>query len=288
MHFSSNRPFRAIQYACVALAVLSLASGCAGQRLGTQTVRVNYYPDCYQPVTDMRQNAKKLNESVMKGAIGGAVAGAIAGLLTGGGDIRHVVAGAAIGAVAGATVSYLVTSDTQSKQQDERFAIYTQTMDVDYQNLDQAVGAARIAAACYKRAYTQVERDYKAGRMTREEMVSRVTEIRDGSKDAATILRNYNDVAVANIQTYEEIVKAETTRTNDRPPRARVSQVSRKVTTMKTSQNSAETLIAELEDTAAASQIVLDSVRTAEAGILVAELPWAAFDPTDCATCSRS
>ncbi|MDR3154492.1 MAG: hypothetical protein LBW85_09575, partial [Deltaproteobacteria bacterium] len=224
---------------CAALAALIIVTGCAGQKLGKQTVVVKHYPTCYQPVTDMRRNAEQLNESVMKGAVGGAVTGAIAGLITGGGDWRHIAAGAAIGAISGATVSYLVTSETQSKAQAERFAMYTQTIDVDYRNLDQAVAAARITAQCYKQEYKKVERDFKAGRMSKEEMLERVAEIRDGSKDAATILRNYNDVAVANIQTYDEIVKAETTRTADRPSQSTMRRVTTKVATVKKTQSEA-------------------------------------------------
>ncbi|MDR1038870.1 MAG: hypothetical protein LBR80_01630 [Deltaproteobacteria bacterium] len=287
MRKTDYRPNRASAALCAAAAALLLFSGCAGQKLGAQTVKVNYYPECYQPVTDMRQNAEKLNESVMKGAIAGAITGGIAGLLSGG-SWRSVAAGAAIGAVAGATIAYLTTAETQAKAQEERFALYNQTLDVDYGNIDQAVAAARITAACYKREYQRVATEFKARRMSQEEMVARVTEIRDGSRDAAEILRNYHDVAGANIETYDNLVRAEAARSDDRPPPARVNQVRTKVSRIRTTQTAAGKLIDDLELTASASDTILQSVRTAMGGFLVADLPWKDLGASECLPCNRS
>ncbi|MDR1037695.1 MAG: hypothetical protein LBT40_14370 [Deltaproteobacteria bacterium] len=285
MRTEENRTRRALPALCVALALTMLFTGCAGGRLGRQTVRVNYYPECYQPVTDMRENAKQLNENVMKGAIGGAIAGGLAALLTGSGDWREVAVSAAAGAITGATVSYLITSETQSRTQEERFAIYSQTMDVDYRNLDQAVAAARMTATCYKREYQQVARDYKAGRMSQEEMVERVTEIRDGTSDAATILRNYNDVAAANIQTYEEVVRMENTRP-DRGPRSSVASVRNKANSMQRAKTQAETVLAELDDTRSQSDLMLQSLQVNRHWIILAAMPDTPIE--DCGPCGRA
>jgi hypothetical protein len=259
---SKNRTSRIVHAAVAAMAAVTLLAGCAGSKLGAQTVKVQYYPDCYQPISDLRRDADEMNANVAKGAVGGALLGAIGGLIAGGGDWRYAVAGAAIGAVAGATVSYLVTDDIQTKNQAERFATYKETMDVDYKNLEAAVAAARIAQQCYKREYTKVEKAYSpaGSTMPKEEMIARVTEIRDGSNDAITILTNYSDTAAANIETYDQVVQVERTRKADRPAASRVRTVTTANNKMKSKNNEAQTLIADLNITKTASQTLLDNV----------------------------
>lgn len=162
--------------------------------------------------------------------------------------------------------------------------MYTETMDIDYDNLDQAVAAARITSACYKREYKKVAQDYQAGRISPEEMAERVTEIRDGAYDAATILANYNDVAVANLETYDLIVRSENTRDDDRPSRGRINQVRNRANTMQRTQNSASTLLAELDDTRAQSDIMLQSLQVRLEWFLLATMP--DVPETDCGPCS--
>jgi len=53
---------------------------------------------------------------------------------------------------------------------------------------------------------------YKAGKIGKEEMVARLTEIRDGTNDANTILQNFNAEVAENQLVYQDIRKAEAKR----------------------------------------------------------------------------
>jgi uncharacterized protein YcfJ len=203
------------------------AVGCGARGLGKQTVVVKHYPQCYEPISTLREEAKQLSARIAQGAVGGALAGALAGALTG--KTENILIGAAAGAVVGASVAYIVTSEVQAKNQEERFATYAQYMDEDYSTLNKAVSSARITANCYSNAYKQLEKDYKAGKMSKEEMKERVTEIRDGTVDAKEILQYYKDASVANIKQFEEVQKAEVARTVDKPNASRTRSYGQKL-----------------------------------------------------------
>jgi len=88
---------------CFFLAAGLLVSGCTSQ-YGDQKTKVNYYPQCYQPVNQLRQDENSTGKSTAAGAVGGALLGAlIGGLATGkaSGAVAGAVAGGAAGAVAG-------------------------------------------------------------------------------------------------------------------------------------------------------------------------------------------
>ncbi|MDR2604184.1 MAG: hypothetical protein LBC55_02385, partial [Desulfovibrio sp.] len=59
------------------LPALSL-SGCAS-KYGEQTTQVNYYPDCYAPIKDLRSSEYATAKSAGAGAAVGAVLGALVG-----------------------------------------------------------------------------------------------------------------------------------------------------------------------------------------------------------------
>ncbi|MDR2198794.1 MAG: glycine zipper 2TM domain-containing protein [Deltaproteobacteria bacterium] len=210
----------------VTIALLFIAPGCATVP-GKQTVVVKHYPQCYEPITTLREEAKQLSTRIAQGAVGGALLGAVAGAMTG--ETENILIGAAIGAVAGATVSYIVTKDVQQKNQAERFATYAQYMDEDYKTLNSAVTSARSTAGCYRAAYNKLKSDYQAGRMSREEMLERVKEIQAGSSDAKEILQYYNDASVANIKTFEAVHREEMKRTTDKPSPARAKGYNKKL-----------------------------------------------------------
>ncbi|MDR2459348.1 MAG: hypothetical protein LBE38_00990 [Deltaproteobacteria bacterium] len=269
----------------LSLVLMFFVSGCAGGKLGKQTVKVNYYPTCYQPVLDMRADAEKLNQDVMMGAVTGALLGGIAGVLSGG-DWRQVAAGVVIGAVAGATISYLASSEVQAKAQAERFELYGKTLDVDFQNIDAAVASARITLECYQKEYTALEANYKAGLVPKEEMLARLQEIRDGTNDTAEILRNYNDVALANVKTYDNIMEAEVARTTDRPSAARVNSTRTKVNQVKAKTDEAaqtEQLLAQLSNNSAIMQESVSTTIQTMMDVFLVQAP----EQSVCEPCSK-
>ncbi|MDR1165578.1 MAG: hypothetical protein LBO66_06840 [Deltaproteobacteria bacterium] len=194
---------------------LLLVSGCIGQGLPTHKFTVNYYQKCYEPIKQLRDNEDKLKGDVMKGVAAGAMAGFITVLIASDGNWRAALLGAVIGAAAGATVAYLVSNEIQSQEQEARFAAYNETMDVDISNISMAVKSARLARACYDREYKALERNYKAGRVPQPEMVERLAELRDGMGEVTEVLKKYNDVTLANVETYDNIIVAENKRTPD-------------------------------------------------------------------------
>ncbi|MDR2338824.1 MAG: hypothetical protein LBF40_01600 [Deltaproteobacteria bacterium] len=232
----------------ITLAILLLAffaTGC-GAGLGKQTVVIKHYAKCYEPITILRQEAKELSSRVAQGAVGGALAGAVGGLLSGG-STQDILLGAAGGAIAGATASYIVTTELQAQDQATRFAAYSKYLDEDYRTLDKAVASARVTVNCYKEAYRNVERDYKAGRMSREEMVERVQEIRDGSADAKEILQYYSDASAANMKAFDLVQQDEVKRTADRASSSRMRNYTQQVSKNKKVVNEATQLDQELD-----------------------------------------
>lgn len=59
----------------VAVACIALLGGCAS-KYGAQTTDVHYYPDCYQPIADLRSAEKSFNTTMVMGTTMGALLGA--------------------------------------------------------------------------------------------------------------------------------------------------------------------------------------------------------------------
>jgi uncharacterized protein YcfJ len=227
-----------------AIILLVAAAGCAGQGLGKQTVVVKYYPQCYEPITTLRQEAKEMNANVAKGAVGGAVIGALAGALTG--KKENILIGAAAGAIVGAAAGYIATNEVQEKDRATRFATYTKYMDDDYSNLDKAVTSARVTANCYKDAYKKLAADYQAGKVTKPEMLERLQEIRDGSTDAREILAYFKDESAKNMTAFTEVQRQERVRTADKGTNSQVRALNQGVSKNKAKASEADLLDQEL------------------------------------------
>ena len=103
---------------CIVMTCLCslLATGCAS-KYGAQTTDVHYYPDCYQPIADLRSAEKSFNTTMVMGTTMGALLGAVIGASQTG-KAEGALAGAAIGAGAGAGASYLVAK--YNNERDDR------------------------------------------------------------------------------------------------------------------------------------------------------------------------
>jgi hypothetical protein len=273
--------------------LLMTVSGCLTTKgLPNHNFTVKYYGDCYAPVQQLRDNESALKADVMKGAAAGALAGAAAGLLAGGGDWRYILGGAVIGAAAGATITYLVSSEVQEKDQAARFAAYSETMDVDIKNIELANQAGRLAAECYDRQYNQLERDFRAGRVSKPEMLERLAEIRAGIDEAVEIMQYYQDITVANIKTYDEIIVAEEKRApeQDKATPQRRQAVSAKKKKIETFSAATDTQMARLRERSRVignrQNAVNDAITPSQAYLDDAIL--AAFEFESCIPCSRS
>ena len=63
---------------CIVMTCLCslLATGCAS-KYGAQTTDVHYYPDCYQPIADLRSAEKSFNTTMVMGTTMGALLGEV-------------------------------------------------------------------------------------------------------------------------------------------------------------------------------------------------------------------
>jgi outer membrane lipoprotein SlyB len=173
---------------CVFLVGSLLLSGCTSQ-YGDQKTKVNYYPQCYQPVSQLRQDENSTGKSTAAGAVGGALLGAlIGGLATGkaSGAVVGAVAGGAAGAVAGNVYG-------KSKAQDRDAAYlrqYSQQLGNESASMNRSTAAAKVATKCYDEQFKLATAQFKAGQITRIEFQDRYNEIRSGLEETSYILKD--------------------------------------------------------------------------------------------------
>ena len=168
------------------LALTVFSAGCSS-KYGAQTTKVSHYPDCYQPIADLRKSEHAVAKSTAGGAAAGAVIGAIGGyLLTG--KASGAAIGAAAGAAVGGTAGYAAGSAEQEREDSARLAEYVSQIDGDISNLDRATAAAKFSRQCYDRQFTVAVSEFKAGRMTKEQFRDRYTEVASGMDEAARIV----------------------------------------------------------------------------------------------------
>ena len=156
---------------CIVMTCLCslLATGCAS-KYGAQTTDVHYYPDCYQPIADLRSAEKSFNTTMVMGTTEGALAGA------------------AIGAGAGAGASYLVAKYNNERDDRVRLASYARDLNADVNSLNRVTAAGQVAYNCYSAKVRAALEDYKAKRITRAELDQRYAEIKSGLAEASAIL----------------------------------------------------------------------------------------------------
>ena len=175
---------------CLFLAAGLLISGCTS-KYGEQKTKVNYYPQCYQPVNQLRQDENSTGKSTAAGAVGGALLGAlIGGLATGkaSGAVAGAVAGGAAGAVAGNIYGKSKTQDLDAAYLRQ----YSQQLGTEAASMNRSTAAAKVAAKCYDEQFKLAAGQFKAGQITRMEFQDRYNEIRSGLEETSFIL---NDTA---------------------------------------------------------------------------------------------
>lgn len=164
-----------------------LASGCATSRYGEQITTVNHYPQCYEPIQALRDADSDFNKTVAASTVVGVLGGALIGFLATG-KAEGAAIGAAAGGVAGAGVGYAKARQERIADDNKRMASYLVDIDGDISGIDRATAAARVARDCYNKQFALAIADYKAGRITREDLTSRYSEIKNGCTEAGAIL----------------------------------------------------------------------------------------------------
>lgn len=192
-----------------ALTVLALSvclAGCAS-KYGAQTTAVNYYPQCYQPVADLRADEHSAAKSAGMGAAGGALLGAlIGGLATG--KASGALIGAAVGAAGGA-VAGDIYGKGQAKERDEKIAAHLSQLDGEAGVMDRATAAARVSTKCYEQEFKHNVSAVKAGKMDKIEFTHRYDEIRAGLEETSRILNSTSTNMAEKDSQYRQVMLAE-------------------------------------------------------------------------------
>ena len=184
-------------------------------------VSTDYYPNCYQPIEDLRRYdvsarmAKRQEEARTAGILAGAAIGAIAGAAL---DRNNRGRGALLGGLAGSLLGALATAQqdqgaTEQAEQDradltDKYAYY---IDGDVSDMDLTLASAQKAQSCYQKAYSKLIRDKKRGRVSAQEGRQRLTEIVDGLQETneliATVDSRFTENVAAYTRSYEETLQ---------------------------------------------------------------------------------
>lgn len=192
--------------AVIALTFLILP-GCAS-KYAEQRTQVYYYPACYQPIQDLRNNEGNVGKSTAVGAGIGAVGGALIGLLATG-KWQGAVMGAAVGGVGGTMAGAAYGRRQQERDDNMRLAGYLQDIDGDISNLDITSAAARTSLQCYDRQFNVLLGQIKSRQITREAAQQRFAEIQNGREEAIAILGNAYQYGSNMNQQYEQAFVSE-------------------------------------------------------------------------------
>ena len=184
-----------------------LFSGCTS-RYGEQKTKVNHYPQCYEPVAQLRKDENSTGKSTAAGAAGGALLGAlIGGLATG--KVEGALAGAVAGGAAGA-VGGNIYGKSQEKERDANYlAQYNRQMGTEAASMNRATAAAKVATKCYDQQFKLAVNQYKAGQLTRFDLQDRYNEIRSGLEETAFILKDTSAAMAQKDSEYERVLAGE-------------------------------------------------------------------------------
>lgn len=199
---------RARSAAALLLALSLGLTGCAS-KYGPQITKVNYYPQCYQPVADLRAE----EDATTKSTAGGAVAGALLGALIGGlatGKAEGALIGAAAGGATGAVAGHAYGKSQQRKRDQQQLAAYMRQLDGESASMDRTTAAAKVAAKCYEQQFTQAAAAVKAGQMDKPEFIRRYEEIRSGLEETSRILQHTATAMAEKDAEYQRILVEET------------------------------------------------------------------------------
>lgn len=163
------------------LAVVLVVStvGCAGKQ--APTFNAKYYPECYDPIDKLCKDQS--NEQEVKGAVTGGLIGALGGALVGGlttGKIEGALVGAAAGAATGALTGFFAARLNKISDQNQRLAEYQNVLGEKSRGWDIERASVERAYTCYGDQISLLKTAVKSKRITREEFLARMQEIRAG------------------------------------------------------------------------------------------------------------
>lgn len=186
---------------------VTVLTGCQS-KYGAQKTTVNYYPQCYTPVAQLRKDENSVATSTATGAAGGALLGAlIGGLATG--KVEGALAGAVAGGAAGAVGGHAYGKSQAQKRDAEYMRTYMRQLGSEAAAMDRASAAATVAMQCYDKEFKRASQQFRAGQINRLEYEARYKEIRSGLEETAFILKSTMDTMSQRDAEYQRTLAGE-------------------------------------------------------------------------------
>ena len=192
----------------IAAGFSTVLTGCAtspASKVASST-KVEYYPNCYEPVQHLRATDSDMTKSVVTGAAIGAAGGALLGALTGDKDSRgrNAAIGAAGGALAGGAAGYYTERQKQITDDNQRIASYSTDFNKSASDIDRSTAYAKASQQCYQSAFTKLVADRKAKTVNDTEGRKRLAEIVAGLKESNDLIVTVNGKASEDLNNYTQ------------------------------------------------------------------------------------
>ncbi|UZE23701.1 YMGG-like glycine zipper-containing protein [Pseudomonas sp. B21-056] len=192
----------------VAVGFSTVLTGCATSPTSkvASSTKVEYYPNCYEPVQHLRSTEGNMTQSVITGAAVGAVGGALLGALSGDSDSRgrNAAIGAAGGALAGGAVGYYNERQKQIADDNQRIASYAADVNKRVGDIDRSTAYAKASQQCYQSAFSKLVADRKAKTVNDTEGRKRLAEIVAGLKESNDLIVAVNGKASEDLNNYTQ------------------------------------------------------------------------------------
>ena len=207
----SRKPFASVSkrhLLMVAVGFSTVLTGCATSPTSkvASSTKVEYYPNCYEPVQHLRSTEGNMTKSVVTGAAVGAVGGALLGALTADKEDRgrNAAIGAAGGAFAGGAAGYYTERQKQIADDNMRIASYAADVSKSASDIDRSTAYARASQQCYQNAFSKLVADRKAKTVNDTEGRKRLAEIVAGLKESNDLIVAVNGKAAEDLNNYTQ------------------------------------------------------------------------------------
>lgn len=207
----SRKPFASVSkrhLLMVAVGFSTVLTGCATSPTSkvASSTKVEYYPNCYEPVQHLRSTEGNMTKSVVTGAAVGAVGGALLGALTADKEDRgrNAAIGAAGGALAGGAAGYYTERQKQIADDNQRIASYATDVNKSVSDIDRSTAYAKTSQQCYQNAFSKLVADRKAKTVNDTEGRKRLAEIVAGLKESNDLIVAVNGKAAEDLNNYTQ------------------------------------------------------------------------------------
>lgn len=207
----SRKPFASVSkrhLLMVAVGFSTVLTGCATSPTSkvASSTKVEYYPNCYEPVQHLRATEGNMTKSVITGAAVGAVGGALLGALTADKEDRgrNAAIGAAGGALAGGAAGYYTERQKQIADDNQRIASYAADVNKSVTDIDRSTAYAKASQQCYQSAFSKLVADRKAKTVNDTEGRKRLAEIVAGLKESNDLIVAVNGKASEDLNNYTQ------------------------------------------------------------------------------------